>query len=205
LQVVKRRIVHLADGGRAHVHFSQGWRGGQLGGEHLHHGLDHIAVRSHGGGHAAGLRLYGAADLDKTGLDRAGAAVMVVVLALAEAPLAGAPAHVAVAGVLGVRIQADDQACGIDQLVKGFAPFGQEQLVVQVVAGGSRFGANFAFNDQHKGLGPTHPPLAVGKVQHRVTGYRGCGGVECRGVGHDEGSGVVGLGQRAWGRRNFRA
>jgi hypothetical protein len=40
--------------------------------------------------------------------------------------------------VLGVHIQADHQTGGIDQLVKGFAPLGQQQFVVQVVGGGLR-------------------------------------------------------------------
>jgi hypothetical protein len=188
LQVVERGVVHLADGGCAHVKSGQRGRCGQLGGQHLHHGFDHIVMRRYSGGHAACLRLDGAADFDKARFDGASAAVVVVVLALAQTSFAGAPAHVAVGRVCCVRIQADHQARGIDQLVKGLAPFGQEQFVVQVVGGLCAFLAHFAFNDQHKRAWSAHAPLGVGKVQHRVAGFRGCGGAGGRGLGHDEGS-----------------
>jgi hypothetical protein len=97
--------------------------------------LDHVTVGRYSGGHATFLRLDGATDFYKARLDGASAAVMVVVLALAQPPFAGAPSHIAVGGVFCVDIQTDHEARGIDQLVKGLSPFGQEQLVVQVVAG----------------------------------------------------------------------
>ena len=122
----------------------------------------------HGGGHAACLRLDGAADLHKARLHWAGTAVVVVVLALAQAPFAGAPAHLAVAGVLSVDIQADHQARDIDQLVKGFTPFGQKELLVQVVAGCGVFLTYFTFDHQYKRLGPSHVPFALGKAQNRM-------------------------------------
>jgi hypothetical protein len=203
LQVVERGVVHLLQGFGAHVLCGQCGCGSQLGGQHLHHGFDHIAVRCHGGGHAACLRLDGAANFHKARFDGAGAAVMVVVLALAQAPFAGPPAHIAVGGVLGVRVQTDHQAGVIDQLVKGFAPFGQEELLVQVIVGRFAFTADFTFDDQHKGLGPAHAPQGVGKLQHRAGGGSVCGGAVARGGGHGEASGVVLLEQRAADLRRF--
>jgi cytochrome c1 len=145
-------------------------------GQHLHHGFDHVAVWRHCGGHAAGLWLNGAANFYKARLYRPGAAVVVVVLALAQAPFAGAPAHVSVAGVLGVYVQAHHQARCIDHLVKSLAPFGQQEFVVQVVARRGGLLAvkvfYFALDHQHKGLGSAHPPQGVGQVQSRMRGVR---------------------------------
>ncbi len=184
LQVVERGVVHLLQGFGAHVLCGQRGCGGQLGRQHLHHGFDHIAVRRNGGGHATCLRLDGAANFHKARLDGAGAAVVVVVLALAQPPFARAPAHVAVGGVLGVYVQAHHQARGVDQLVKGLAPFGQQQLVVQVVV--RSFLAYFTINHQHKRLGPAHAPLAVGEFQHRGVLFRWRGGAVARRGGHGE-------------------
>ena len=167
--MVKRFAVHAINGGWAHVLRRQRGVGGQVIGQHTHHGLDHIAVRRHGGGDTAGLRLNRAADLDEARFDGACTAVMVVVLALTQPPLAGAPAHIPVTGVRCVQVETNDHAGGIDQLVKVLAPFGQEQLVVQVVAGLSgpiAQAVNFALDHEHKGLGPAHLPLAAGEVHH---------------------------------------
>jgi hypothetical protein len=112
--------------------------GGQLGvaerGRELaQHRVQGLGERGDGGGDAAAHGLIGAADLDDARLGRAGAAVVVVVLALAELAAARAAADVAVGRIVAADLLAHDQAGAVDQreerLANGFA----QQHVVDVV------------------------------------------------------------------------
>jgi hypothetical protein len=95
-----------------------------------------------------GVAWIGAADLDDARLGRAGAAVVVVVLALAELAAARAAADVAVGRVVAADLLAHDQAGAVDQGEEGLAlGLAQEQVV----------GRLFALYTLPPGLGHRYP------------------------------------------------
>ena len=161
LQWVEQRIVAFGQG----CAVDDGLAAGQLIRQHPQHRGDHLAVRRHCGGDRAGHVLVRAADFDETGFLRARAAVMVVILALAEPAFARAAAHIAIARVAGRQIQADHQTGRVDQVVEGLAASWRQQEVVQVIAllVGRQTGQ--PFKHQHELLGAADRPALTSKVE----------------------------------------
>jgi hypothetical protein len=127
--------------------------------------VEDLGVRGDGGGDVArGHLLHRAADLDHARLGRAGAAVVVVVLALAELPAARATADIAMRRVVATDLLAHDQARAIDQREEGLAMgVGQQHLVGVVGRGRHARGRVHEALDHHaeaRPLAEEQPPCA---------------------------------------------